>query len=58
MHKVLLIAFDTPQQMQYQLGFGFPNCITACLDDVSVCIPGYLSPLPPSLYFLFMFESC
>lgn len=45
MLKVYLVTFDAPQQMQFQLGFRFPNCITACLDDVSVFPPGCLAVL-------------
>lgn len=35
-----LVAFDIPQQIQLQVGFGFPNHI---LGSVAVFLPGYLS---------------
>jgi len=51
-----LLVFDIPHRLQFQLGFGFPDLIPACLDNVSVFLTGYLSLLPPSLCFLFVFE--
>lgn len=56
--EALLVAFDIPGQIPFQLGFGFPKPIPACSDDVSVFFPGYLSLLPPPARLLFVFELC
>lgn len=50
--EAFLLVFDIPAQIQFWVGAVFPNTILAC----SVCIPGYLSLLLLSRYFLVMFE--
>lgn len=57
--EALLLAFDIPGQIQLQLHFGFPNCISACsLETVSVFLPGYPFLLPIYIYLIFMSEFC
>lgn len=46
-----------PSQIHLQVGFGFPDTVSAYLDNVSVFL-SYLSMLPPSVYFLSMSEFC
>jgi len=50
------VVFDIPHQIQSQLGFGFPDFISACLDSVSICFLVYLSLLLPFVCFLSVFE--
>lgn len=48
--EALLVVFDI------QLGFNFRDLTPAYLNNVSVFLTGYLSLMPPSLCFLFVFE--
>lgn len=48
-----LVAFDIPQQIQIQVGFGFPNCM---MGSVAVFLPGYLLSVPASTFC--MLSSC
>jgi len=50
------LVHPIPCQFQLCLGFGFPNSTPAGLGKVSVVLLGRLSPLPPSVHFLFVFE--
>lgn len=43
LEKVHLVAFDIAQQIQIQVGFGFPNCI---MGSVAVFLQGYLLSVP------------
>lgn len=45
-------------QIQFHLGLGLPNCISACSGSVSVLLPGCLSLLPPSVCSLFVLKFC
>ena len=54
--EALLVFFDIPHQIPCHLDFTFPTFAPACSDSTSVFLPGYLSLLPPSVCFLFVFE--
>lgn len=48
-----LVIFDIHHWLQFQLGF---NLFFAYLNNVSAFLMDYLSLIPPSLFFLFVFE--
>lgn len=52
LRAVFLVAFDIPCQIEFQLGFDFPNLIPACWD--SLCISSRL-PVSPSTLSLLLF---
>lgn len=53
--EALLVVFDIHHQLQFQVGFNFQDFILAYLNNVSVFLTGYVSLIPPSLCFPFVF---
>lgn len=56
--EALFVATDTPHKNQLQVGFVFPNFISASSGSVSPFCLGYLSLLLPSVCSLTMFQFC
>lgn len=54
--ETLLVALHLPSLFQLQLSSAFPNSILSCLGSALVFFLGSLTPLLPSLYFVFVFE--
>lgn len=55
-YLILVVATDIPHEIQLQVGFVFPDFVSASSDSVSPFCLGYLSVLLPSVCFLTMFQ--
>lgn len=54
--EAFLVALEISCQIHFYQCLSFPNLITECSDSVSLLLPSYLSLLPYSGGFLFMFD--
>jgi len=47
--EALLLVFDIPCQLQFQVGLGLPRCIPAYSDHIPILFPSGLSLFPHSM---------
>lgn len=55
--QALLVVFDNPHQIQFHLGFDFPNSVSACSDSFSIP-PGLPDPSSTFCILLFICKFC